>query len=228
MANSFTTRSSAALPARTHILAAVGNGGSGRELAEAVLDGRIDAAEAMIAYDPRLLGTVTLGDRTQVDLLTLAVSRCDLDCMAMLLKAGMPVDGIAPGHALSLAILADTPEMAELLLRAGASPDPQTLLDGADAMGAAIAFGHSGGVMTLLRHGANPRWCDERGIDRARTAIDTEQFEIAEMLADRGASLWTLAEDGSTAADALLSEPIMFATPEARAARSRLIDRTQL
>ncbi len=231
----FSKRSSVVLPDRTRVLANVTNGASGRTLAEAILDGRIEEARAMLARDPRLIGTVVTHDPRMSsapdgqygDLLTLAVSRCDRDGIAMLLGAGMPANGVKPGNALTLALLADTPELAETLLRAGASPDPQRLAEGDDAMKSAITFSHIGGVMTLLRHGADPRWHDGFGIDRVRMAMDAEQADIAELLVEKGGTLWSVAGDGSMAAHELLADPIAFTSPEMKAARARLIERAK-
>ena len=227
----FTKRPSVVLPDRAKVLANVSNGGSGRALAEAVLDGNIDAAAAMLARDPRLIRTIVTHDPQMDaaptgqagDLLTLAVSRCDMGMIDMLLKAGMPVDGAKIGNALSLALLADTPDMAEHLLNAGASPDPQKLDGGEDAMATAMTFSHPGAVMTLLRHGADPRYVDALGVDRVREAVGTEQVNIAEILVKAGASLWTVAEDGSMAVHDLARPALIFKTAELNAARDRLL-----
>lgn len=231
----FTKRPGVVLPDRANVLANVSNGGSGRLLAEAVLDGRVEAARDMIARDPRLLQTIVTHDPRMTsppdgqygDLLTLAVSRCDGDMIEMLLKAGMPANGVKVGNALSLAIIADTPDMAEQLLRAGASPDPQKLPGGEDVMNETMAFSHPGAVMTLLRHGADPRYADEFGIDRVRSAVDSEQIDIAEILVNAGASLWTVAEDGSMAVHVLMRPAIIFKSPEMEAARERLVKRAE-
>lgn len=227
----FTKRPSVALPDRTKVLANLSNGGSGRAVAEAILDGRIDEAQAMLVRDPRLLTTIVTHDPRMDaaptgqagDLLTLAVSRCDGSAVAMLLGAGMPPDGAKVGNALSLALLADTPDLAEQLLQAGASPDPQKMKGGEDAMAAAIAFSHPGAVMTLLRHGADPRWADAFGIDRVRLAVDAEQIDIAELLVAKGGSLWTVAEDGSMAVHVLTDAAIVFDSPAMKTARDRLV-----
>lgn len=228
----FTKRPSTVLPDRAKVLVNISNGGSGRLLAEAVLDGKIDVAAAMLARDPRLIQTVVTHDPRMDaaptgqagDLLTLAVSRCDIDMIDMLLKAGMPANGVKIGNALSLALLADTPDMAEMLLKAGASPDPQKLDGGEDAMATAITFSHLGAIMTLLRHGADPRYVDAFGVDRVREAVGTEQTDIAEILVKAGASLWTVAEDGSMAVHDLSRPAMLFKTPELQAARDRLFE----
>lgn len=230
----FTKRPSVVLPDRNRVLAHLTNGASGRALAEALLDGRVEEARAMLARDSRLIDTVVTVDARMPqppagqygDLLTFAVSRCDADAVAMLLEAGMPADGVRRGSALTLALLADAPDLAELLLRAGASPDPQKA-GGEDPMRSAIAFSHIGAVMTLLRHGADPRWHDSFGIDRVRLALDAEQAEIAELLVEKGGTLWSVAGDGSMAVHALLAEPLVFVSAEAKAARARLVERAQ-
>lgn len=226
----FTKRPGVVLPDRAKVLANASNGGSGRLLAEHVLDGRRDDVAAMLTRDPRLVQTVVTYDPRMdaapvgqaSDLLTLAVSRCDIDMIDMLLKAGMPVNGVKVGNALSLALLADTPDMAEALLKAGASPDPQNLPGGEDAMATAMAFSHPGAVMTLLRNGADPHYVDAFGVDRVREAVGTEQTDIAEILVKAGASLWTVAEDGSMAVHELARPAMIFKTPELEGARNRL------
>ena len=226
----FTKRTGVVLPDRAKVLGNVSNGGSGRALAESVLDGRLDEAAAMLARDPRLIQTVVTHDPRMDaaptgqsgDLLTLAVSRCDMDMIDMLLKAGMPVNGVKVGNALSLALLADTPDMADALLKAGASPDPQKLAGGEDAMATAMTFSHPGSIMTLLRYGADPRYTDAFGVDRVREAVGTEQTDIAEILVKAGATLWTVAEDGSMAVHDLSRPAMVFKTPALQAARGRL------
>ncbi len=230
--NCFSRSPTAVLPDRTRVLANLTNGGAGRALAEAIFEGRVEEARAMIAHDARLLSTIVTHDPRMDsapagqsgDLLTLAVARCDHDMIAMLIESGLSPDGAIPGQALALALIADTPAMADQLLNAGASPDPQTLPHGIDAMSEAIAFSRMGAVMTLLRHGANVRWHDQFGIDRARQAIDAEQIDIAELLVSKGASLWTIAEDGSMAVHELMQPAVAFDTPAQNAARARLIE----
>jgi len=230
----YTKRASVVLPDRTRVLAHLSNGAAGRALAEAILEGRVEDARVMLARDPRLISTAVVDDPKVPqppagrygDLLTFAVARCDADAVTMLFAAGMPKDGMKPGAALSLAILADSPAIAEQLLSAGASPDPQAK-GGESPMRNAITFGHLGGVMTLLRHGADPRWADPFGIDPVRMAMDAEQAGIAEHLVDKGGTLWSVADDGSMAAHALLEHPVVFASPEMLAARARLLERAR-
>lgn len=230
----YSKRASVVLPDRTQVLAHLSNGAAGRALAEAILDGRVEDARAMLSRDPRLISTAVVDDPNVPqppagrygDLLTFAVARCDADAATMLFAAGMPKDGVKTGAALSLAILADSPAMAERLLSAGASPDPQ-VKGGESPMRNAITFGHLGGVMTLLRHGADPRGADRFGIDPVRMAMDAEQAAIAELLVEKGGTLWSVADDGSMAAHALLEQPVVFTSPEMLAARARLMERAR-
>jgi hypothetical protein len=231
----FTKRAAVVLPDRTKVLANVTNGGSGRLVAEAILDGRIEAARDMLTRDPRLVSTVVTHDPRMDaapagqagDLLTLAVSRCDMNAITMLLDAGMPIDGIKTGNALSLALLADAPDMAEMLLQKGASPDPQSKPGGEDPMATAISFSHPGAVMTLLRHGADPNWTDAMGIDRVRLAVDAEQIDIVELLIAKGGSVWAIAEDGSMAIHGLMGNALVFDNAAMNAARGRLMAQAQ-
>ncbi|PVX28378.1 ankyrin repeat domain-containing protein [Sphingomonas pokkalii] len=230
----YTKRAAVVLPDRTRVLTHLSNGTAGRALAEAIFDGRVEEAQAMLARDPRLIGTAVVDDPKipqppagrYGDLLTFAVARCDADAVTMLFAAGMPKDGVKPGAALSLAILADSPAIAEQLLSAGAAPDPQAK-GSQSPMRSAITFGHLGGVMTLLRHGADPRRADAFGIDPVRIAMDAEQAEIAELLIEKGGTLWSVADDGSMAAHALLETPVIFTSPEMLAARTRLVERAR-
>lgn len=231
----FTRRPSVVLPDRNRVLANLTHGAAGQALAEAILDGRLDDARAMLRHDPRLIDTAVRPDPRMPqqpagqygDLLTFAVARCDGDAIAMLLGAGMSANGVRPGGALSLAVLADTPALAEQLLSAGASPDPQALPGGEDPMRSAIAFSNLGAVMTLLRHGADPRWTDRFGVDRVRLALDAEQAVIAELLVEHGGTLFGVAEDGSTAAHLLAEPALIFNDAEQRAARDRLRARAE-
>jgi ankyrin repeat protein len=194
MANSrcFTQRT-VVIPDHELVLANVNNGQAGRDIAAAVFDGKIDDVTAMIKRDSRLLTTTTGHDKIKNserptgqygDLLTFAVSRCDLAMEKQLLDLGMPVNGTDIGGALTLALLADTLEMAEPLLQRGASPDPQKL-SGQNAMREITSFSQLGGVMMLLRHGLDLNWQNQFGNGHSQTAVDMEQYPIAEVLIAR-------------------------------------------
>jgi ankyrin repeat protein len=197
MANSrcFTQRN-VLLPNRELVLANATNGQSGKEIAEAVLDGRTEDVTAMLKRDARLLQTKIVYDKAKAseapdgqygDLLTLAVSRCDLAMEKHLLDLGMPVNCVEIGAALTLALLADTPEMAELLLQRGASPDPQKL-GGQNAMREITSFSQIGGAVMLIRHGPDLNWQNQFGNGHLQTAVDMEQYQIAEVLIAKGAN----------------------------------------
>lgn len=222
----FTARPGVVLPDPVAVFPTLSHGAAGRDLAAAILAGDLDRAAEMVRRDRRLIATATPPGVTApgavADLLTLAVCRGDGDAIRLLLDAGMPPDGVHRGAALVLALLADTPELATILLDAGASPDPQRVPGGVDVIAAMIAFSHVGGVMALLRHGADPHWTDGFGIDRVRAAVDAEQLEIAELFGERGASFWTIARDGSTAAHLVSAAPAVFATVRDLAIRRRL------
>lgn len=218
------------LPNPELVLAHVNNGQAGKEVAEAVLAGRVDDVAAMITRDKRLLTTSVGYDATKTterpegqygDLLTLAVSRCDLAMEARLLDLGMPVDGVDIGGALTLALLSDNPEMAELLLQRGASPDPQKR-GGENAMNEISSFGHVGGVMMLLRHGLDLKWEDQFGFDHLHGALAMQQFRIAELLIEKGASPWRIGTGGAIAAQ-YFARPLLRENAAEDQARLRLL-----
>jgi hypothetical protein len=218
------------IPNRELVLANVTNGQSGKEIAEAVLDGRIDDVTLMLKRDQRLIQTNVAYDKAKAserpdgqygDLLTFAVSRCDLAMEKQLLDLGMPVNGADIGGALTLALLADTPEMAELLLQRGASPDPQKL-GGQNAMNDITAFQHVGGVMMLLRHGLDLNWQDEFGDDHLQGALGMQQYRIAELLIEKGANPWCIGGGGALPAQ-YFARPMILENAADNEARLHLL-----
>jgi hypothetical protein len=216
-------------PDRLLSLSNVTNGQSGRELAEAVLDGRKDDALAMLARDPRLATTQVAWDKARSterpkgqygDLLTFAVARCDTGLIDALLAAGLPVDGAQIGEALTLALLADQPDMAELLLTRGASPDPQKR-GGTNAMQEVAAFGQIGAAMMLLRHGLDLNWQDEFGNGHLENAVDMEQYRIAALFIDQGGNPWRVGGAGNMAVQNI-ARPLVVADASDEAARTAL------
>ena len=212
------------------VLPNVSNGQAGRDLAAAIFEGKIDAVTAMIKRDSRLLTTTTGYDKSKNserptgqygDLLTFAVSRCDLAMEKHLLDLGMPVNGADIGGALTLALLADTPEMAELLLQRGATPDPQKL-GGQNAMKDITAFQQVGGVMMLLRHGLDLNWEDQFGNNHLQTAVNMEQYRIAELLIEKGSNIWRIGGGGAIPAQSFFS-PLILDRPLENEARLRLL-----
>lgn len=218
------------LPDRELVLSHVDNGQGGKEIADAVLSGRADDVTALATKDKRLLMTQVGFDPARSterpqgqygDLLTLAVSRCDLAMMQHLLDLGVPVNGVQIGSALSLALLSDKPELAELLLSRGASPDPQKL-GGQNAMKDVSAFQHVGGAMMLLRHGLDLGWEDELGFTHLQDAIMMQQYRIAELLIKQGASPWRIGPGGSIPAQ-YFTRPMILKKEADDEARKRLL-----
>lgn len=218
------------VPKRELVLPNVSNGQAGRDIAAAVFDGRVDDVTAMIKRDSRLLTTTTGYDKNKNserpigqygDLLSFAVGRCDLVMVKQLLDLGMPANGTDVGGPLTLALLADTPEMAELLLQRGASPDPQKL-GGQNAMKDITAFQQVGGVMMLLRHGLDLNWEDEFGYTHLHSAIIMQQYRIAELLIEKGANPWRIGTAGSLPAQYFV-QPLILDNKLENEARLRLM-----
>jgi hypothetical protein len=209
-------------------------GAAGVALVEAIFAGKIDAARAQLAQDRRLIETeVRFDPKMQSaptgqygDLLTFAVAACNSEMLQMLLESGAAPDGVQRGQALTLSLLADSPAMAEILMNAGASPDPQKL-GGAQAMREQFAFGNVGGVMTLLRHGADVHAVDQFGDDLLNTALTMEQFVSAELLVEKEANLWLVTGAGVLNVWLLNKATVLELTREERAARDRLLARAK-
>jgi hypothetical protein len=226
----FTARPSVMLPDQRLALKHLNNGAAGREIADAVFAGDVDAVRQAIAIDPKLLSTEVGFDRKMQsapagqygDLLTFAVANCDADMVRALLDLGMPPDGVQKGEALTLALLADAPDMAELLLIAGASPDPQKQ-GGKNVMHELIAFGAAGGVQTLIRHRADILYVDSFGNDHLDTALSMEQYAIAEILVKAGAPLWRINGAGALSAWTLNKPPVLEPGKAELDARQRLV-----
>jgi hypothetical protein len=208
------------------------HGEAGRRLYDAVVRGDREGAAAQLRADPQLAGLSVRyderGDRPagqDGDLLTFAVAACDEDMLATLLQAGVPADGAAPGLALSFALLADTPTMAELLLKAGASPDPQKR-GGVNLMREVAAAGQLGAAMMLVRHGLDQQWVDQFGRGHLETALDMDRFQIADVLAAAGAPLWRVSQGNHMPVHNLV-EPRTPGDAAEDAAHARLIERAR-
>jgi hypothetical protein len=226
----FTVRPAVVRPNARLALANLNTGASGRVVAEAVFAGDLDLVRKLVSDDPKLLSTQVLFDKKMQsappgqygDLLAFAVSRCDINMSALLLELGMPADGIQRGEALALALLSDSPDIAEMLLSKGASPDPQKS-GGKNVMYEVIAFGAVGGVQTLLRHKADMQYVDGFGNDHLDTALSMEQFAIAEYLVKSGAHLWRIGGAGAVSAWTLTKPTVLEPSRADMAARERLI-----
>lgn len=226
----FTARPSVVIPDQRLALAHLSNGTAGREIANAVFAGDVDAVGRAVSADEKLLWTEVGVDRKMQsapagqygDLLTFAVANCDANMVRTLLDFGMPPDGVQKGEALTLALLSDTPDIAELLLRAGASPDPQKQ-GGKNIMHELIAFGAAGGVQTLIRHRADMHYVDSFGNDHLDTALSMEQYSIAEILVKAGAPLWRINGAGALSAWTLNKPPVLEPSKAELDARQRLM-----
>jgi ankyrin repeat protein len=235
MANSrcFTQRT-VVIPDRELVLANVNNGQAGRDIAAAVFDGKIEDVTTMIKRDNRLFTTEAIYDKAKAserpdgqygDLLTFAISRCDLAMEQHLLDLGMPVNGTQIGSALTVALLADKPEMAELLLQRGASPDPQKL-GGENTFQEISSFNQIGGVMMLLRHGLDVNWEDKFGDNHLQTALGMENYRIAELLIEKGSNLWRISGGGALAAQ-YFKRPMIIENSDDNQARLRLLEKAE-
>lgn len=226
----FSKRPSVVVPDKRAVLTNLSTGEAGRQLVDAIWAGELDRAEALLRGDPRLLQSEVRFDPAMQsappgqygDLLTFAVARCNIDIMAMLLENGMPPDGIQRGEALILALLSDSPDMADLLLRAGASPDPQKH-GGKNLVYEISAFGAEGAIQTLIRHRLDTQWVDKFGNDHLDTALSMEQYRIAEHLVKAGAKLWRVNAAGTLSAWTLNKPPVLQTDKESLAARDRLL-----
>ncbi len=212
----------------------ISHGQSGRDIADAIITGDNARALAILQADPKVaLAQVTFDparstERPQGqygDMLSLAVSRCDLSLVGELLSAGLSPDGVQKGEALTLALLADSPEMGELLLRAGAAVDPQKS-GGKNVMHEVTAFSHVGAAMMLLRYGLDTAWEDEFGDGHLQTAVDMEQYRIAELLIEKGANPFRIGGAGNMAAQSF-DRPLIIANADNDAARQRLLLRAK-
>ena len=224
----------AQLPDRTKIMANLSGGQAGREAMAAVFAGDAGALRRLVAADKRVLQTkVTVPadydsrpDGQWGDLMTIAVAQCDGDTARALLELGASPNGANYGWPLSIAVQQRTPDMAALLLDAGADPDPAAK-GGQDVIPGVLAYGGLGAMRLLLRHGLDPNREGPFGGNTALwTAIASEQYEIADLLMDHGASGWVVGGEGGTAALTLSrGGPIVFAGEGQDALREKLLAR---
>lgn len=224
----------AQLPDRTKILANLTNGQAGRDAMAAVFAGDVEAVRRLVTGDKRVLDTkVTVPadydsrpDGQWGDLLTIAVAQCDGDMVRALLEIGASPDGADRGWPLSIAVQQRTPDMAGLLLDAGADPDPAAK-GGQDVIPGVLAYGGKGAMMMLLRHGLDPNREGPFGGHTALwTAVASEQYEIADLLMDHGASGWVVEGSGGTPALTLSrGGPVVFGGKGQDALRQKLLDR---
>ncbi len=207
------------LPTRAEVLASPSLGGSGRDLAEALLDRDGARAKRLLDADPAL-ARLTVG--RDHDMLTVAIASCDTTLVALLLDHGAPPDGVRPGLPLDLALRADDPELAFRLLKGGAHPNPSGHPTG--PLRTAIELNSLGGVRMLLDFHADPNAMESNARRPLHIALDTEHFRIAELLLDRGADPWAVDHGGANLGSALVA-PMVTRAPEEDAARRRLLAR---
>jgi ankyrin repeat protein len=230
----FTTRPSVVRPDPRLALANLNTGAAGRAVADAIFAGDIDAVRRLISADPKLLTTEVSFDKNMQaapagqygDLLSFAVAHCDAAMVVALLELGMPADGVQKGEALTLALLSDTPDIADLLLKAGANPDPQKQ-GGKNIVHELSAFGAAGGIQTLIRHRLDLNYVDSFGNDHLDSALSMEQYAIAELLVQAGAPLWRINGAGALSAWTLNKPPVLQPGKADMAARQRLIAAAQ-
>ncbi len=228
------TKRKVIIPDASLVRTNISHGQSGRDIADAIISGDKVRAIAILQADPKVAGAQVMFDPARSterpqgqygDILSLAVSRCDLSMVGELLSAGLSAEGVQKGEALTLALLADSPEMGELLLRAGASVDPQKN-GGKNVMHEVTAFGHVGAAMMLLRYGLDIGWEDEFGDGHLQTAVDMEQYRIAELLIEKGAKPFRIGGAGNMAAQSF-DRPLIIANADNDAARQRLLLRAK-
>ncbi len=195
-------------PDRIKVLANINTGQSGKDIVDAVYDGEYDRVKALLQTDPQLSKTEVPFDRNAGpkvaqygDLLTFAVSQCDLEMINVLLDAGLSPDGVQKGSPLALALLADDPVMAELLLRRGASTDPQKQ-GGENVFSTVSAYGHVGAVMMLLRYGLDLNYEDEFGATHLHELLHKD-IEMMKLLIEKGANPWRAEGTGAMPIQAL-------------------------
>jgi hypothetical protein len=207
------------LPTRAELLASPALGGSGRDLAEALLDRDAARARRLLDADPALARQPVGRDH---DMLTVAIASCDPALVSLLLDHGAPPDGVRPGLPLDLALRADDPDLAFRLLGAGAHPNPKGHPTG--PLRTAIELNSLGGVRMLLDFHADPNAAESNGRRPLHIALDTEHFRIAELLLDRGADPWAVDHGGANLGSAVTA-PMVTGAPAEDAARQRLVAR---
>lgn len=195
-------------------------GESGRALIEALLARDAAKVEAALARDPKLTGTRAGG----TTLAELAVAIGDAELLDAMLAQGVSPDADADGVPLILALHATVPDLAFVLLRAGASPTPASAA--LEPFRAAIALGSPAGVQLLLDHGADPDVVGPLGRRPLHVALDMEQFDIAELLLKCGADPWALDASGANLATAATT-PMLSGSLHNAVAQARLRERVR-
>jgi ankyrin repeat protein len=180
--------------------------------------------EIVLRQDPTLLNARGTNGNT---LLNLAASLKQLDAVRILIEAGTNVNiGNRYGWtALHQAGYANMPELADILLRAGASPDVSARGDGGTPLMQALFWGHAAMADTLAEHGVHPfnlRVAAGLGrIDLLEQLFDAEGHLTPQASAHReyyrphpGFSEWTPTDDPQE----ILDEALVYAAKCGRVA----------
>lgn len=210
------------VPTRESITQDRALGQSARDLALALLEDDLTQAKALLERDPALARMAVGRD---YDMLVVALATCRRTAVDLLISKGAPVSGVRSGVPLIIALRMNEPWFAERLLEAGAAATP----GGGDPLGpmrTAIGLASQGGVRMLLDHGADVNARDRLGGAALHTALNMEQFGIAELLLDRGANPWAITAGGGNLASAA-SEPMLTASDAEAAAQRRLAERVR-
>lgn len=217
-------------PIAESVIPRLTNGGSGRNIYDAVMAGDRDAVATMIETDPRLLTTKVPPrpypegpkDGEYGDLLAFAIANCDLEMAQTLIDGGMSADGASPGTALLIALHADEPTMAQYLFEKGASANPETKPDGTDVASSSLLFGNLGGFMMLIRNGLDVKKADKLGRTILHGAVNADQYAIAEELIKAGANPWQANNYGGVAARQIYDGMAIEREPDISAQRRLL------
>lgn len=209
----------AVLPERAKTLADPKLGASARDLAEALFDRDLPRAERLLAADPAL-AKMRVGERHSM--LTVALAACEPRAVELLIRRGAPLDATGDGGTLQLALMANDPAFAHLLLSAGADPTPPASPLG--PFGIAASLGSLGAVRMLLDFGLDANARDRVGGGPLQAALDMERYRIAELLLDRGADPWAVDVTGGNLATAA-TKPMITPNEDDAAAQKRLAAR---
>lgn len=204
------------VPTRRATLAEPGLGASGRNLAEALFDGDLGRAAALLDADPVLVDAPIGAGHVMLDVAIATARPAALD---LLIARGAGLDGRGDGSPLRLALHATGPEAAHQLLSAGASPTPTG--DPIGPFRAAILANSAGAMRMLLDFRADPDAMDASGRRPLHVALDVEHFRLAELLLDAGADIWAIDATGANLGTSV-TKPAMRDDPDELAARHRL------
>jgi Raf kinase inhibitor-like YbhB/YbcL family protein len=164
--------------------------------AEAVLDGRASAVQALIARG----ANVNEPDDTGMTPLMTAAAQGHAAVARLLIAAGADVNATDRDAitALMRAAAANRTEAVALLLSSGADPNVRTR-DGATALTAAAFGGYANVVKSLLERRADPAASDQQGRTPMMAAAMNGHTAVVEALLAKGASATAADAAGATA-----------------------------